>query len=91
MKTKRWLVGGLSLALILFLLNGPGRAGEKSRDTSAPRWVRVSSVGEQIVDMKKEIALDAATATKVFVKEFPHLRHGWEKHIPGKKDHYDYS
>jgi hypothetical protein len=42
------------------------------------------SVGEQIVDMKKEIALDAATATKVFVKEFPHLRDGWEKHIPGK-------
>jgi len=26
-----------------------------------------------------------------FVKEFPHLRDGWEKHIPGKKDHYDYS
>jgi hypothetical protein len=85
MTTKRLLVGGLfSLALGLFLWNGPVLAGAKPAVTQPARWVHVSSVGEQIVGMKKEITIDAATAANLFIGEFLRVREGWEKKIARK-------
>src|SRR5260370_32232803 len=49
----------------------------------AGRWVRVSGIGFEVVEMKNEIAINAETAKKMFTKEFPYLRENWEKAIPG--------
>jgi hypothetical protein len=48
------------------------------------RWVKTSSIDVEIVAMKTELALDAEAAAKLFVKDFPHVREGWEKSVPGK-------
>jgi hypothetical protein len=57
--------------------------GEPPTDPQRVHWIQVTYFGNEIVDMKKEIAIDAATAAKLFRGEFPYLRDDWEKNIPG--------
>lgn len=71
------------LMLDLLYWTYPVQAGEKPAPMPI-HWINVSPVGFQVVGMKKEIALDAATTVKLFVKDFPHLREGWQKNIPAK-------
>jgi hypothetical protein len=77
-------------ALIVSQGDWLARADDKqTQEVKAPapplvRWVKISSIDVEIVGMKKEIALDAEAAAKLFVKDFPHIGEGWEKKVPGK-------
>jgi hypothetical protein len=55
-----------------------------SAEPPAGRWVRAYSIDFQVVAMKKEIAITAKTASKLFTKAFPHLQENWKKEIPAK-------
>jgi hypothetical protein len=63
-----------------------GRADEQRQAGPQTRWVKTSTIDLELVGMKKETALDADTAAKLFTKGFPHLREGWQKHLPGKPE-----
>jgi hypothetical protein len=63
-----------------------GRGDEQRQGGPEARWVTTSSIDFELVWMKKEVALDADTAAKLFTKDFPHLREGWEKQLPGKPE-----
>ena len=61
----------------------PKASQQKAEEPAVP-WTEMSQQGHHIVGMKKEIAIDADTALKIFVKEPPRLSKDWEKHVPGK-------
>jgi hypothetical protein len=63
-----------------------GRGDEQRQGGPEVRWVTTESIDVELVGMKKEMALDADAAAKLFTKDFPHLRDGWEKLLPGKPE-----
>jgi hypothetical protein len=80
--SRAWFACGLAAAVLL--LPAWPSTGEGAPLPEGPRWVTTRTIDAELVGMKKEIAIDAATASKLFVKDFPHLRDGWEKNVPGK-------
>lgn len=74
---------GIRMPLFALLAATSVGAADKPAAPEPVRWYEASSVGVRVVGMKKEIALDAEGAAKIFAGNFL-LRDGWEKHIPAK-------
>ena len=85
MTSRKWIIWILFfLALIPWVGSGILGAEKKPAADSSVRWVKVYSIGDEFIGMKKEIRVDDNSVKKLFAKDRPYLRENWRAAVSEK-------